>query len=125
MDESPGLSDQYRKASPWPVFVALGLPLSEIGLVFNLFPIAVGGLLLFCGSIVGLLLESEYATTLWKPLLIMSGLLGVFGGLLIIADGTTDVTLLTRAYATFAAAIVMALGVVAGKLFVPKRGIPT
>lgn len=125
MEDSPGLSDQYRKASPWPVFVALGLPLSEIGLVFDLFPIAVGGLLLFCGSIVGLLLESEYAKTVWKPLVVMSGLLAVFGGLLILADGTTDVVLLTRAYATFAAAIVMALGVIAGKLFVPKRGIPT
>lgn len=65
MSSDPGLSDQYRTASPWPVFVALGLPISEVGIVFGLFPVAVGGLLLFCGSIAGLMAESGYASTPW------------------------------------------------------------
>jgi len=41
MEETPGLSEQYRKASPWPLFIALGVPISEIGLVFDIFPVAV------------------------------------------------------------------------------------
>ncbi|NUE02084.1 cox cluster protein [Halorubraceae archaeon YAN] len=121
MDENPGLSDQYRKASPWPIFIALGLPVSEIGLVFDIFPLAVGGLLLFCGCIAGILLESNYAETLWGPVLTMIAILVAFGAALLVADGYTEIGLVTRAYAVFASAIIMSAGLVAGKLFVPKQ----
>lgn len=56
----PGLSDQYRKASPWPLFVALGVALSEVGVVLGMFPVTVGGLLLFGGTVAGILRESGY-----------------------------------------------------------------
>lgn len=69
MDEDPGLSDQYRMASPWPVFVALGLALSEVGIVVGLFAVAVAGLLLFGGSVAGILKESGYVDQLWGSLL--------------------------------------------------------
>ena len=68
MEEQPGLSDQYRTASPWPVFVALGLALSEIGVFIGLFPVAVFGLILFGGSIAGILTESGYVTRPWPTL---------------------------------------------------------
>jgi len=68
MEEQPGLSDQYRTASPWPVFVALGLVLSEIGVFIGLFPVAVFGLILFGGSIAGILTESGYVTRPWPTL---------------------------------------------------------
>ena len=69
MEEQPGLSDQYRTASPWPVFVALGLALSEIGVFIGLFPVAVFGLILFGGSIAGILTESGYVQRPWPTLL--------------------------------------------------------
>lgn len=69
MEEQPGLSDQYRTASPWPVFVALGLALSEIGVFIGLFPVAVFGLILFGGSIAGILTESGYVERPWPTLL--------------------------------------------------------
>jgi len=72
MDENPGLSEQYRTASPWPLFVALGLPIAEVGVLFGFFPVAVGGLLLFCGSIAGLVTESGYASTPWRALAVLS-----------------------------------------------------
>jgi len=68
MEEQPGLSDQYRTASPWPVFVALGLALSEIGVFIGLFPVAVFGLILFGGSIAGILTESGYVSRPWPTL---------------------------------------------------------
>jgi len=69
MVEEPGLSDQYPTASPWPLFVALGLALSEIGVFVGLFPVAVFGLILFGGSIAGILTESGYVERPWPTLL--------------------------------------------------------
>jgi hypothetical protein len=68
MDDQPGLSDQYRMSSPWPLIVVLGLVFSELGLFFNVFAVAVGGLLLFVGSITGIVLESGYAERPWNLL---------------------------------------------------------
>lgn len=56
----PGLSDRYRKASPWPLFVALGIVLSEVGVILGFFPVTVGGLLLFGATVAGILRESGY-----------------------------------------------------------------
>jgi predicted tellurium resistance membrane protein TerC len=69
MSEEPGVSDQYRMASPWPVFVALGLTLSEVGIVIGVFAIAVGGLLLLAGSVAGILREAGYVGDVWWTLL--------------------------------------------------------
>lgn len=65
MSETPGLSEQYRKSSPWPVLIALGVVFSEIGIVLGLFPVAVGGLVLLLGSVGGILRETEYVSSPW------------------------------------------------------------
>lgn len=84
MDEGPGLSAQYRKASAWPVFVAVGLALSEVGIVVGIFAIAVAGLLLFAGSVAGILTESGYTAGLWWPLVGFGVALSAVGGLLVV-----------------------------------------
>ena len=123
MEENPGLSDQYRKASPWPLFIALGVPISEIGLVFDIFPVAVGGLLLFCGCIAGLLQESGYIELPWTALGVMALLLFVAGGWVVTANpGGIDLTL--RGYAMIASGGILVAAVIAGKLFVPKQQLP-
>lgn len=68
MEEQPGLSDQYRTASPWPLLVAAGFALSEIGIFLGLFPVAVGGVLLLGGSVAGILRESGYVARPWRLL---------------------------------------------------------
>ena len=93
MEEQPGLSDQYRTASTWPVFVALGLVLSEIGVFIGLFPVAVFGLILFGGSIAGILTESGYVSRPWPTLV------GVGVVLALIAVGLTVVYVPTGALA--------------------------
>jgi hypothetical protein len=77
----PGLSDQYRKASPWPVFIALGFVISEIGVVLGFFPVTVGGLLLFGGTVAGILSESGYVTRPWFSLVAFGTLALGFGAL--------------------------------------------
>ena len=66
MDDQPGISDQYRMSSPWPLIVVLGFVCSELGLLFNVFPVAVGGLLLLVASVAGILQESGYAERPWR-----------------------------------------------------------
>lgn len=61
------------KASPWPLFVAVGLAVSEVGVVMGLYPVAVAGLLLFVGSVAGIVTEAGYAERPWRLL----GALGV------------------------------------------------
>ena len=117
MVEEPGLSDQYRMASPWPLFVALGLPLAEMGLLFGLVPLAVGGLLLFGGSIAGMLRESGYARTPWRALVAVSVFTVGVGGALLYADPLTAVSLTLRGYAAIAAGVIMLVVGVGGELF--------
>jgi hypothetical protein len=117
MDEQPGLEDQYRLSSPWPPFVALGIPIAELGILFDVFAVAVGGLLLFCGSLTGMLREAGYARTPWRPL-------GVFAVLLFVAGGVlafTDVALVTRGYAIITAGVFLAVAGVVGELAAPTR----
>lgn len=116
MDETPGLSDQYRMASPWPLFVALGIPISEIGILFDLFPVAVGGLLLFSGSVAGMAHESGYSKTPWRALGVLAVLLFAFGGALVFAD----VGLATRGYAIITAGAILLVGGVVGALVVDE-----
>lgn len=110
--QTPGVTEEYTRASPWPVFVALGLPLSEIGILFGSAPIAVGGLLLFGGSIAGLLAESSYVESPWRALIgcaLLAFLLGGwfrFGGL-----GLTG-----RGEAILAAGVLLTLGAIVGAL---------
>ncbi|WP_435076003.1 DUF7541 family protein [Halococcus sp. AFM35] len=86
MDDQPGLSDQYRRSSPWPLIVVLGLVFSELGLLFNVFAVAVGGLLLFVGAITGIVLESGYAERPWTLLAGLGVVLCVLGMLVTVTQ---------------------------------------
>ena len=112
MDEhegaEPGLSDQYRRASPWPLFVALGLTLSEIGVVFGSRAVSIGGILLLSGSVVGILRESGYAATLWKATV---GLGVLFAGLGAAVMILTD-AVFRGSYVAIAGGLLLACGVV-------------
>jgi hypothetical protein len=114
MDEQPGLSDQYRMASPWPIFIALGIPIAELGILFDLFPVAVGGLLLFCASVSGILQEAGYVDSPWRALGVLAVVLVAVG----VAFVVSDLNLVTRGYAVITAGALLLLGGIAGELFV-------
>ncbi|MFB6164539.1 MAG: hypothetical protein ABEJ31_05220 [Haloarculaceae archaeon] len=90
MSEGTGVSDQYRMASPWPMFVALGLAIAEVGIFIGLFSVAVGGQLLFAGSVAGILKESGYVDELWTTLLGFGVFLAVAGAALFASQVTLD-----------------------------------
>jgi len=62
MSDDCDSGDQFTGTSPWPLFVALGLALSEVGVVLGLRPVSVAGLLLFVGSVAGILTETGYVS---------------------------------------------------------------
>ncbi|GAA0300141.1 DUF7541 family protein [Halarchaeum salinum] len=86
MEEQSGLSEQYRRASPWPVFVALGLVLTEFGVFLGkyLLPVGIGGVLLLETSVVGILRESGYVDSLWPASLGMGALVSGVGVALLV-----------------------------------------
>ncbi|MGB9963692.1 DUF7541 family protein [Halobacterium hubeiense] len=85
-----GLSDQYPRASPWPIPLVLGLVISEIGILFDgILPVAVGGLVLLAGSVVGILRESGFASTLYRPAFAVGALFAALGGTLYVATSAT------------------------------------
>lgn len=118
MDEQPGLSDEYRKASPWPVFVAFGLAIFEVGIVWPLFPVAVGGLLLFVGSVVGILRESGYVANPWKGLVTASVVCLAIGGAIAM---TTGGSVRLRGLAVVVGGAVALFGGVFGSFWQPSR----
>ena len=86
MSEEPVLSDQSVRASPWPLFVAFGLTISEIGVFLGIFTIAVFGLLLFGGSVAGILTESRYTNSPWPTLLAFGAILGIAGAVVVVTQ---------------------------------------
>ncbi|MFB6156003.1 MAG: cox cluster protein [Haloferacaceae archaeon] len=117
MEENPGLSEQYRMASPWPLFVALGIPISELGVLFGVFPVTVAGLLLFGGSVSGMLRESGYTETPWRALDVIAGILLVVGA----AFTFTSIDLVTRGQAIMVAAAVLLAGGLVGEFVLQGR----
>lgn len=108
MDEQPGLSDQYRKASPWPLFIAFGFVLSEVGVAFDIVQVAVAGLLLFLGSAIGMAQEAGYVDDPWPVAIGLSVVLIVVGGSLDFLYGDSI------AFRGLSIAIAGVLGLVAG-----------
>jgi len=118
MEEQPGLSDEYRKASPWPVFVAFGLAIFEVGIVWPLFPVSVGGLLLFVGSVVGILTESGYVANPWKGLVAASVVCLAVGAAVTL---TTDDSVRLRGLAVLAGGVVVLFGGVFGSFWASSQ----
>jgi hypothetical protein len=89
MSDEAGVDDGYRLSSPWPLFVAVGLAASEVGVVIGIIPVAVGGLLLFVWSVAGIVEEAGYVDTPWGLLGALGLVLVVLGGIVIAGQATT------------------------------------
>lgn len=123
MEEQPGLSDQYRKASPWPLFIAVGLAIAEVGVFLDVVAFAVGGLLLFVGSVAGILNEAGYLATPWPFVGGLGMLLAVIGIAIMILypgdGGAIDVGL--RAVAIAIAGVLCMGGSILGRVLLRDR----
>ena len=99
--EPERMADRYEKTSPWPIVVVFGLVLSEIGVLFNVYPVAVAGLVMFVGSISGIVHEAGYVTSPWGLVVGLGIALAILGFILISirVDGVIPVSVLESAAA--------------------------
>lgn len=67
-DPTDGVGTGPTRVSAWPPFVALGFAISEVGVFLNLPSVAVGGILLFGGSIAGILVDASFTSSPWPSL---------------------------------------------------------
>lgn len=70
-ESQSGLPEASSKSSAWPLVVVLGLVCSEVGILFNLYPVSVGGLVLFVAGVSGIVDETGYVDSPWR---LMGGL---------------------------------------------------
>ncbi|GGM73729.1 hypothetical protein J2752_002941 [Halarchaeum rubridurum] len=113
-----GLAAGYQRSSPWPVFLALGLVLSEVGVFLAgvLLPVAVGGLLLLEMYIIGIFRESGYARTLSRPALGIGSLFTTAGLVLLAAT-----TYWIRGVTVLAAGVLAAIGAIVCWLYETRQ----
>lgn len=127
MADRSGMSDQYRKASAWPLFVALGLAIAEVGVFLDLVALAVGGLLLLVGSLAGILRESGYLATPWGFIGALGAILAVVGIVLSILypvdGGSGAISIGFRAISLAVAGVLSMAGSLIGRLFVGDRAV--
>lgn len=90
VDESPGMTTPPRpKASVWPMLIAVGLAVSEVGVLFAILPLSVFGLLLFAGGVAGIVTETGYVDQPWPTLGGLALVLLAIGGAMFVGyDGT-------------------------------------
>ena len=92
MSDPPDSDATFTGASPWPLFVAIGFALSEVGVVLGLRPVSVAGLLLFVGSVAGILTEAGYISGPAKAIGVQAFVL-VGIGILLITETQTGTTI--------------------------------
>jgi hypothetical protein len=88
MGDSSDPDAAFARASPWPPFVAIGFALSEVGVILGLRPVSIAGLLLFVGSVAGILTEAGYIAGPAKATGVQGFVLVGIGILLITANQT-------------------------------------
>ncbi|ELY57097.1 hypothetical protein C491_11338 [Natronococcus amylolyticus DSM 10524] len=112
-------TEQPPTSSPWPVLIAAGLVLSEVGILVGVLPIAVGGLVLLASSITGFITESGHVSSPWPLAIGFGALFVVLGGGLyavgteqVVAAGDDPLSLAARGVALAAAGVATAVGAV-------------
>jgi len=122
-------ASEASKASPWPLFVALGLAVGELGVFMGLYPVAVGGLLLFVGSVAGIVQEAGYSERPWRLLGALGALLVVVGLWVVTTQTGVDTaaviaavdgadTIVLRGFSISAAGVIALVGSAAGRFVV-------
>ncbi|WP_323676706.1 hypothetical protein [Halorubellus sp. PRR65] len=82
------VTDHKPSASLWPMFVAFGLAIAEVGVVVGVFVFTVVGFLMFTGAVAGILTESGYVERPWRTVGVLGTVVFALGAVVFVAfDG--------------------------------------
>lgn len=131
-DGPTGIPGTDELMSAWPPFVALGFVVAEIGIVLNLIPLSVGGILLFGGSVAGILQDASITRRPWHSMAIVGIIFAILGGALmwtqlqtltvahVVAVASSN-PIAIRGEAVLVAGVLLIVGAVAGTIVEPLR----
>ncbi|MDZ7747116.1 MAG: cox cluster protein [Halobacteriales archaeon] len=122
-ERDAGPAAEVRKVSAWPLFVALGLAVGEVGVVMAIYPLAIGGLVLFAGSIAGILTEAGYTERPWRTLTVLSGLFVVLGLIIVVTQTGTSVDAVQSALTSTDSIILRGFSIVGAGIVALAAGI--
>lgn len=103
----------FTRGSPWPLVVALGFTLSEVGIILGFRAVAITGLLIFICSLTGILHETGYVTNPERTLTAL-GVIITSSGLWLLLSARIGTTI--RGQALLIAGIVSLIGAIAWRL---------
>lgn len=86
-DGNRAVTDHKPSASLWPMFVAFGLAIAEVGVFVGVFVFTVVGFLTFTGGVTGILTESGYVERPWRTLGVMGLVVLALGAAVFVAFG--------------------------------------
>lgn len=78
-DGNRAVTDHRPSTSLWPMFVAFGLAIAEVGVVVGVFVFTVVGFLTFTGAVTGILYESGYVENAWGTLGVLAAVVLALG----------------------------------------------
>ena len=126
-DSRERAGNQNTRVSPWPPLVAGGFAVAEIGIALNLVALAIGGIVLFGGSVGGILHETAYVESAWATAAVVGTLFLVLGTVVwtsqvstlavgpMLEPAATD-TVATRGEAIVVGGGLLVLGAIAGAM---------
>jgi hypothetical protein len=88
-DGNRAVTDHKPSSSLWPMFVAFGLALAEVGVVVGVFVLTVIGFLMFTGAVAGILAEAGYVDDAWATLGVLALVVFGLGGVVFVRYGGT------------------------------------
>ena len=122
-ERDAGAATEAGKVSSWPLFVALGLAVGEVGVVMAIYPLAIGGLVLFAGSVAGILTEVGYTQRPWWTLTALSGVFVLLGLVIVVTQTGTSLDAVQGALASTDTIVLRGFSIVGAGIVALSAGI--
>jgi len=88
-DDGTAVGERKPSSSAYPMFLAFGLAIAEVGVVLGVFVLTVVGFIAFTGSVAGILAESGYVGDGWTTLAVLGVVVFALGGVVFTVYGGT------------------------------------
>lgn len=86
-EDGTAVGERKPSSSAFPMFLAFGLAVAEVGVVLGVFVLTVVGVIAFTGSVAGILAESGYVADGWTTLAVLGVVVLALGAVVFVRYG--------------------------------------